>query len=82
MPRYFFNVLLEDTRLPDHDGQDLPDADAAWEAARRAAQDLMDTYSGRPVNWHHCFFEVRTADDEIVLEFPFLEAVEVKGPVN
>ena len=82
MPRYFFNVLLEGTRLPDHDGQDLPDADAAWEAARRAAQDLMNTSSGRPVNWHECLFEVRTADDQIVLEFPFLEAVEVKGPVN
>jgi hypothetical protein len=82
MARYFFHVLLEGTLLADHGGQELADPDAAWEAADRAARDLMNTDLGRPVNWHNCFFEVRTADDEIVLEFPFVEAIEVKGPVN
>ena len=56
MPRYFFNVVIERTRLPDHDGQDLPDPDAAFEAARRAAQDLMNTDLDHPVNWHECLF--------------------------
>ena len=39
MPRYFFNVSLEEHLLPDPEGQELPDPDAAWERARRIALD-------------------------------------------
>jgi hypothetical protein len=42
----------------------------------------MNTDVGRPINWHECVFEVRTSDDEILLEFPFVEAIEVKGLIN
>ena len=31
MSRFFFNVLLENHLLPDPEGQELPDPDAAWE---------------------------------------------------
>ena len=82
IPRYFFHVVLEDAHLPDPDGQDLPDADAAWGVARRSAQDLMRSDLGRPVNWMACRFEVRDEADEIVLEFPFAEALEATGPLN
>ena len=82
MPRYFFHLVLEDAVLPDPDGQDLPDADAAWRVARRSAQDLMASDLGRPVNWMACRFEVRDEADEIVLEFPFAEAIEATGPLN
>jgi hypothetical protein len=82
MPRYFFHVSLEGTLLPDTEGQDLPDADAAWESARAAALELMKAELDRPVNWFNCYFEVMNADDEVVLEFPFAEAVEVKELPN
>jgi malonyl CoA-acyl carrier protein transacylase len=78
MPRYFFNVVMEGTVLPDPDGQILPNADAAWAAARRAAKSLMASKTERPVNWIACQFEVRDEDDEIVLEFPFVEALDTK----
>jgi hypothetical protein len=79
MPRYFFNVSLEEHLLPDPEGQELPDPDAAWETARRIALDAMSVDAGGPVNWHACHVEVRDAGGEIVLEFPFLEAVEITG---
>lgn len=82
MPRYFFHVVLENERVPDPDGQELPDPDAAWEAARRTAVTLMDTPVERPVNWLTCRFEVQDEAGEIVLEFPFAEAVESKGPLH
>jgi hypothetical protein len=82
MPRYFFHVSIEGTVLRDNEGQDLSDADAAWESARSAALDLMKADLGRPVNWFACYFEVVNADDQVVLEFPFAEAVEVKELPN
>jgi hypothetical protein len=82
MPRYFFNLYLEGTLLPDAEGQDLKDPDDAWETARAAAQDLMATDFRRPINWFACHFEVRDEADDVLLEFPFSEAVEVKQPPN
>ena len=79
MPRYFFNVSLEDHLLPDPEGQELPDPDAAWETARRIACDAMSVDEGRPMNWQTCHVEVKDGDGGIVLEFPFLEAVAIKG---
>ena len=48
MARYFFNVHLEEHTLQDHEGQEFPDADAAWEAAQSAARDLMATAIVQP----------------------------------
>ena len=79
MPRNFFNVSLEDHLLPDPEGQELPDPDAAWETARRIACDAMSVDEGRPMNWQTCHVEVKDVDGEIMLEFPFLEAVEIKS---
>jgi len=79
MPRSFFNVSLEEHLLPDPEGQDLPDPDAAWETARPIARDAMSVDAGRPMNWQTCHVEVKDEDGEIVLEFPFLEAVEITG---
>lgn len=78
MPRYFFNVSLEDHLLPDPEGQELPDPDAAWETARRIALDAISVDEGRG-NWRNCHVEVRDAGGEIVLEFPFKEAVADKS---
>jgi hypothetical protein len=72
-----FHVWLEGTVTRDPDGEELPDADAAWEYARAAALDLMQADLGRPVNWLKCHVEVSTGDDEIVLELPFAECMEI-----
>jgi hypothetical protein len=82
MPRYFFNLYLENDVLPDPEGQDFPDADAAWEATRAAARDIMATSFERPMNWQGCFFKVTDEAGEIVLEFPFLEAIEIPRKPN
>jgi hypothetical protein len=82
MPRYYFNLYLEGTLLPDAEGQELRNADEAWEAARAAAVDLMQTGFQRPVNWFTCHFDVRDEADETVLEFPFAEAVETSQQPN
>jgi hypothetical protein len=82
MPRYYFHVSLEGVVLPDDEGQDLPDADAAWESARSAALDLMKADLGRPVNWFNCYFKVTNSNEEVVLELPFAEAVEIKQLPN
>jgi hypothetical protein len=82
MPRYFFHLHLERTLLPDTEGQELKDPDEAWETARAAALDLMKTDFERPIDWFACSFEVRDAADNVLLEFPFSEAVEIKRPPN
>jgi hypothetical protein len=76
MPRYFFNVHIGDDALVDPDGQDLRDPDQAWEVAKAMAQNLMDTEFEQPVNWASSHIQVRDDLDEIVLEFPFLEAIQ------
>jgi len=76
MPRYFFNVHIEDDIVSDPDGQNLRDADQAWEVARAMAENLMATEFEQPINWASCIIEVKDELDEIVLEFPILEAVQ------
>ncbi len=39
----------------------------------------MSVDEGRPMNWQTCHVEVKDVDGEIVLEFPFLEAVEIRS---
>jgi hypothetical protein len=75
MPRYFFNVHIGADALNDPDGQDLRDPDQAWEVARAMAQNLMNTKFEQQVNWATAHIEVRDDMDEIILEFPFLEAL-------
>ncbi len=75
MPRYFFNVHIGQDALADPEGQDLRDADQAWEVAKAMAQNLMNTEFKQPVNWAASHIEVKDDLDEIVLEFPFLEAI-------
>jgi hypothetical protein len=77
MPRYFFNVHIGEDILNDPEGQDLRDADQAWEVAKAMAENLMNTEFERSVNWASAHVEVKDDAAEIVLEFPFLEAVQL-----
>ena len=80
MPRYFFNVHIGEDALPDPDGQDQRDAEQAWEVAKAMAANLMNTEFERPINWAASHIEVKDDLDEIVLEFPFLEAIPLDRP--
>ena len=75
MPRYFFTLHLGPDILRDPDGQSLRDPDQAWEVARAMARDLMRTQFERPINWVASHIEVTDEAGEIVLEFPFPEAM-------
>jgi len=80
MPRYFFHVQIGTDVLEDPDGQELRDADQAWEVANAMARNLMDTAFERPVNWAASQIEVRDSRGEIVLEMPFIEAIQFPPP--
>jgi hypothetical protein len=82
MPRYFFHLRQGDQMLQDIDGQELRDADEAWAAARAAAASLMKSRFERPVNWAETLFEVQDEAGEIILEFPCLEALDLKPQAN
>lgn len=82
MPRYYFHLRQGDQMLQDIEGQELRDADEAWEAVKAAAANLMKHEFERPVNWAETVFEVQDEAGEIVMEFPCLEAVEVQTQPN
>ncbi len=82
MPRYFFHLCCDSVRLEDDEGQILADSDQAWEAARIAALGLMNSESEGAAVWSSCYFQVTNDRDEVLLEFPFTEAVEIKSQPN
>lgn len=41
MPRYFFHVRNRNIRVPDEEGMDFPDYEAALHEARESARDLL-----------------------------------------
>ena len=80
MPRYFFNVHIGEDALVDPEGQDLRDPVQAWDVARAMAQNLMNTKFEQPINWAVSHIEVKDDMDEIILELPFLEALQLTQP--
>ena len=74
MPRYFFNTRIGDELIADPEGEDLRNADRAWEIARAMIRELLKTegVQGALLN---AILEVTDDEGEIVLEFPFSEAI-------
>ena len=79
MPSYFFHLCRAGSRLTDDKGQTLRDPDQAWETAKAVALDLMKGAPSDEAPWSSYHFEVTDEAGEVVLEFPFAEAVETKG---
>jgi hypothetical protein len=74
MPRYYFNTRIGNELISDPEGEDLRDADRAWEIARAMIRELLKTEdSGRGLL--NAILEVTDDSGEIVLEFPFAEAL-------
>jgi hypothetical protein len=78
MPKYYFHLCRDGTRFCDHEGQTLKDPDEAWEAARATALGIMRGEADSGALWTACHFEVTDVTGEVILEFPFREAMETK----
>jgi hypothetical protein len=74
MPRYFFNTHIGDELISDPEGEELRDLDRAWEVARAMIRELLKT-EGVERGLLNAILEVVDDEGEVVLEFPFAEAM-------
>jgi hypothetical protein len=74
MPRYFFNARIGDELIADPEGEELRDPDRAWEIARVMILELLKS-EGAETGLMNAVLEVTDGEGEVVLEFPFAEAV-------
>jgi hypothetical protein len=78
MPRYFFNTRIGNELILDPEGEELRDPDHAWNVARTTIREILKTEGGQ-AGLLNAILEVTDDDGEIVLEFPFTEAI-LDGP--
>ena len=74
MPRYFFNTRIGDDLVADPEGEELRNPDRAWEVARAMIREILKT-EGVQNGLLSATLEVTDDDGEVVLEFPFAEAI-------
>jgi hypothetical protein len=74
MPRYFFNTRIGDELIDDPEGEELRNPDRAWEVARAMVIELIRS-EGADGALLGAVIEVTDDVGEIVLEFPFSEAL-------
>jgi hypothetical protein len=74
MPRYFFNTRIGDELITDPEGEELRNPDRAWQMARAMILELLKT-EGADERLLNATVEVTDDEGEIVLEFPFAEAL-------
>ena len=74
MPRYFFNTRIGEELISDPEGEELRNPDRAWEVARSMIRELLKT-DGAEGPLLSAVLEVTDDEGEIVLEFPFTEAI-------
>ncbi len=74
MPRYFFNTRIGEELIVDPEGEQLRDPERAWEIARAMILELLRS-EGASQTLLSAVIEVVDNDGEIVLEFPFTEAI-------
>jgi hypothetical protein len=77
MPRYFFNTRIGDELVLDPEGEELRDPDHAWQVARVMIRELLEEENEQS-NLLTARLEVTNEAGEVVLEFPFSEAIEVQ----
>lgn len=74
MPRYFFHTHIGDDVVVDPDGSELADLEAARDAAKVLALQLLQGADGDPELLKAVLFVADEAE-EIVLEFPLVDAL-------
>ena len=77
MPRFFFNTRIGDDIIPDVEGEELRDADHAFEVAKAMIEELLQDEGDHP-QLLSASLVVTDQHGDIVLEFPFSEAVLVE----
>lgn len=84
MPRYFFNTHIGEDVITDLNGEELRDPDHAWEASRAIIRAMMDdpkmSHSGNQDRLLAASLVVTDEAGEVVLEFPFAEALAGDAP--
>jgi hypothetical protein len=78
MPRYYFNTRIDGELIRDPDGAELRDPDHAWTMARAMIRDILHDEDAEP-RLMRAAIEVTDEDGEVVLEFPFTEALIEPG---
>jgi hypothetical protein len=73
MPRYFFNTRIGDEVIADPEGEELRNPDRAWEVARAMVRELIQIEGTEDLI--RAVIEVTDDKGDIVLEFPFAEAI-------
>jgi hypothetical protein len=76
MPRYRFNLQLENQVLRDRDGQQVSGPDNAWELAGALARELIQTSVVQPSSWLNCHLMVTDEAGCVVVDYPFAAALE------
>lgn len=74
MPRYFFHTQIGDDLIADPTGVELRDPDEAWEKARDTIRAALNERQDHALLLTACLIVADAAGD-VVLEFPFSEAV-------
>jgi hypothetical protein len=74
MPRYYFNTRIGEELILDPEGEELRDPDQAWEVALTTIRQLLKT-EGNQAAVLNAILEVTDDEGEVVLEFPFAEAI-------
>jgi hypothetical protein len=80
MPRYFFNTRIGDELVADPEGEELANPDGAWQVARAMIRELLKTEQADGLL--RATIEVTDDEGEIVLEFPFAEALIELGAIR
>jgi hypothetical protein len=82
MPRYFFNTRIGDDIIPDVEGEELRDPDQAWTLAKAMIVELLSDGGDDP-RLLTASLVVTDQKGEVVLEFPFSEAlIEAQTPAT
>lgn len=79
MPRYFFHTQIGEDTITDPAGIELRDPDAAWEKARDTIRAALHAPQDQARLMTACLVVTDAAGD-VVLEFPFSEAVTLPAP--
>jgi hypothetical protein len=74
MPKYFFNTRIGNELIVDPEGEVLRNPDRAWEVARQMILEVLKSEGTQPALME-AVIEVTDVEGEIVLEFPFTEAL-------
>lgn len=77
MPRYFFHTHIGNDVVIDPDGRELDDPDAAWEATRILALQLLQGADADPDLLRAVLYVTDDAR-EVVLEYPLSEALTIE----